>query len=245
MNTKQFITGTILSIAVVVQNCSYAAAPKNFREAKVEMVKIFRQLKKPATLYCGCKLEFPHRGGYKPDLRSCGYVIMEDEKRAERIEAEHIMPAWEFGHNLSCWADAPRGEGRTNCNENSELFNKMESDLHNLYPAVGEVNKERSNYGFTEYLADKDSLDSFGRCQMFISPEKRLALPPERARGIIARSYLYMSYHYQLPLDKNHLELFFKWDKEYAPSENECLRDRLIEQVQGNANPFLAGRCRK
>ena len=153
MILKQFIQYTILSTIAVVPNLVNAAPPENFREAKKAMVKIFKHLDKPTTRYCGCSIDFPFRGGYQPDLRSCGYVIQKDEKRAERIEAEHIMPAWEFGHNLSCWADAERGEGRHECEENSELFNRMESDLHNLYPAIGEVNKERSNYKYTEYLS--------------------------------------------------------------------------------------------
>lgn len=50
---------------------------------------------------------------------------------------------------------------------------------------------------------------------MYISPSVRLALPPERSRGIIARAYLYMSYTYKIPLDANHLELYYKWDKEF------------------------------
>lgn len=244
MNLRQFIQYTILSTVAVVPNLVYAEPPANFREAKKAMVKIFKHLNKPTTLYCGCSIEFPFRGGYKPDLRSCGYAIQKDEKRAERIEAEHIMSAWEFGHNLSCWTDAEIGEGRHDCEETSELFNKMESDLHNLYPAIGEVNKERSNYGFTEYLANRNTIEPFGRCEMYISPSDRLALPPKRSRGIIARAYLYMSYRYQLPIDKNHLELYYKWDREFPPDGNECKRNHLIEKVQGNSNPFMGKRCR-
>ena len=79
---------------------------------------------------------------------------------------------------------------------------------------------------------------------MYISPSDRLALPPERSRGIIARAYLYMSYRYQLPLDKNHLELYYKWDIEFPPDRNECKRNHLIEKIQGNSNPFMGKRCR-
>jgi len=28
---------------------------------------------------------------------------MKNLKRASRIEWEHIVPAWFFGHNLDCW----------------------------------------------------------------------------------------------------------------------------------------------
>lgn len=244
MNLMQFKNLCILSTAVLTTSSAFAAKPpENFREAKKEMVKIFKQLEEPTTLYCGCDIVFPRRGGYKPDLSSCGYRIHHDPKRARRIEAEHIMPAWEFGHNLSCWENAERGEGRHTCEETSKLFNRMESDLHNLYPSIGEVNKERSNYKYTEYLSDISNIESFGSCQMYISPHNHRAIIPIRSRGIAARAYLYMSYQYKILLDRNQLELYLKWDKAYPPNRNECLRNQLIAEVQGNENPFLTKKC--
>jgi len=47
----------------------------------------------------------------------------------------HVVPAWEFGHQLQCWQDG----GRKNCGKNNPQFKKMEADLHNLVPAVGAV----------------------------------------------------------------------------------------------------------
>jgi len=59
--------------------------------------------------------------------------------------------------------------------------------MHNLAPAIGAVNALRSNYEFTMLPGVRPT---FGTCEMKI--EGRKVEPPETARGIIARTYLYM-----------------------------------------------------
>ncbi|MBE6422439.1 endonuclease [Succinivibrio dextrinosolvens] len=68
---------------------------------------------------------------------------------------------------------------------------------------------------------------------MYISPHNHRAIIPQRSRGIAARAYLYMSYQYKILLARNQLELYLKWDKDYPPNRNECLRNQLIAEVQG------------
>ena len=43
-----------------------------------------------------------------------------------------------------CWQEG----GRKNCIKTDAVFKKMEADLYNLKPAIGEVNGDRSNYQF-------------------------------------------------------------------------------------------------
>lgn len=212
---------------------------RTFKEAKHQMHNIFEKLYHPQTLYCGCDIAF-NRFWYFPNLQSCGYQIRSDKnkKRAQRIEAEHIMPAWEFGHNMQCWGK--RG-GRFNCEHNDELFRVMESDLHNLYPAVGEINGDRSNYLFSDSIR---APSPYGECNMSIDRKRQRVTPPERARGVIARAYLYMSERYGIELDDEHRNLFNQWNKKYKPDENECERNIIIGQVQGNLNHFVTEKCR-
>ena len=207
-----------------------------FRDAKVHMVKIFKELDDAKTLYCGCDIIFKGRG-YMPDLESCGYKIRKNEKRARRIEAEHIMPAWEFGHDMTCWKNSKR----QGCSTDDQTFQLIESDLHNLYPAIGEVNADRSNYKYTETLRGS----GYGKCQMVIDRRRQRALPPERSRGIVARAYLYMSEKYGVALDREHINLFNQWNNKYNVYKNECLRNKLITKVQGNDNHFVTEKCKK
>jgi deoxyribonuclease-1 len=68
----------------------------------------------------------------------------------------------------------------------------MQSDMHNLFPAIGAVNAMKSNYSF---VAQVDKKSGFGNCDMKI--ESRKAQPPISSRGRIARTYLYMDFIYQ------------------------------------------------
>ena len=38
-------------------------------------------------------------------------------------------------------------------------------------------------------------------------------------------------------------KLFEAWDKADAVDEWECERNRRIEEIQGNVNPFVKGKC--
>ena len=240
---KKTLTALSLMFLIPSAFANSSEPPANFMEAKKQMVQIFSKLNKPTTLYCGCSIVFT-KHGYKPDLKSCGYEIDEDYERGNRIEAEHIVPVWEFAHSMRCWTSAPKGEGRDNCENTDERFNRIEADLHNLYPAVGEVNKRRSSYAFVDKLTNRDNPEGFGQCQMYFNKSNYLAEPTERARGIIARAYLYMYARYGLKMDSEHLRLYREWNQKYKPTDNECKRNYMIQKIQGNDNPFVTEKCR-
>lgn len=208
----------------------------SFREAKKTMVKIVHSLDKPKTIYCGCDIVLT-KNGYYPNLESCSYKIRKNEKRAKRIEAEHIMPAHEFGKNRSCWISG----GRQNCTSSDPTFMKMEGDLHNLFPAIGEVNGDRSNFKFSEKLR---GTSPYGKCEVIIDRKRQRAMIPDRAKGQVARAYLYMSNRYHIPLDNEHINLFNQWNKKFKPTYNECLYNKLATKAQGNDNPFVTKACK-
>ena len=218
-------------------NLASADDIQSFREAKREMPKIFKQLDNPQTLYCGCDITFPKKG-YMVNLKSCGYKIRKNASRAKRIEAEHIVSAWEFAHQRQCWING----GRKNCERNDNLFKTMEGDLHNLYPAVGEINGDRSNYRFAKVVRGPKN---YGQCEMIIDRKRQLVNPPIRARGIIARAYLYMQDRYRLKLSSQQQSLFNEWNRAYKVTPNECKRNALITKIQGNDNPFVTAQCKK
>ncbi|MCR5085555.1 MAG: endonuclease [Succinivibrionaceae bacterium] len=211
-----------------------AAAMGDFREAKRELPRIFSQLGDPRTLYCACPLTF-RNGRYQLDAANCPYVPQEDEERAGRVEAEHIMPVYAFSRERPCWQEGRRQY----CSAHDREFQAMEGDLHNLYPSVGEVNKERGSYPFGD-LAGGVGL---GSCPIIVDHRRRLVDPPAFARGIIARAYLYMGERYGVRMSRRERRLMERWDSQYAPTDDECLRNELIERAQGNDNPFVTRRC--
>src|SRR5690606_19617280 len=137
-------------------------------------------------------------------------------------------PAWVIGHQRQCWKDG----GRKACERSDPVFRKAEADLHNLVPVVGEVNGDRSNYGFG-MLPQKPH--QYGACPFVVDFRQRTAMPPEHTRGAIARIYLYMSQRYGLRLSKQDRRLYDAWSRQYPVSEWETWRNRRIACVQGHA----------
>lgn len=222
---------TVICIALLT-SLSTSANINNFSQAKAAGVKVNADA--PGDFYCGCKITWQGKKGI-PDLGSCGYKIRKNEVRATRIEWEHVMPAWQFGHQLQCWQDG----GRKNCAKDPE-YRTIESDMHNLQPAVGEVNADRGNFMFGQW---NGGASQYGQCAMKIDFKSKLAEPPVRARGAIARTYFYMRDQYKLPLSRQQTQLFQAWDKLYPVTDWECERDKRIAKIQGNNNPYVLRAC--
>lgn len=149
----------------------------NFQQAKTFAAAINADA--PGSFYCGCKISWQGKKGI-PDLNSCGYQVRKNANRAGRIEWEHVMPAWEFGHQRQCWQNG----GRKNCSKDAD-YRRIESDLHNLQPAVGEVNGDRGNFAYSQWNGGEQQ---YGQCAMKVDFKNKQAEPPARARGAIART---------------------------------------------------------
>ena len=215
---------SLFLLVLLFASSAHADAPRTFREAKRLAWQIYAE--RPVDFYCGCRFE-----GKRIDLGSCGYVPRKQPKRAARVEWEHIVPAWVIGHQRHCTSSDP-------------VFSKAEADLHNLVPVVGEVNGDRSNYGFG-MLSEKPT--QYGACPFVVNFKQRTAMPADYSRGAIARTYLYMSERYGLRLSKQDRRLYDIWNRQYPVSEWERWRNRSVACVQGNANAFVGpvdlGRC--
>ncbi len=224
------------ALIAVISSPILAAPPSSFSKAKREAMKIYADHN--TSFYCGCDIEWKGKKGI-PNLESCGYEVRKQIKRASRIEWEHVVPAWQFGHQRQCWQEG----GRKNCSKNDKVFRLMEADLHNLTPAIGEVNGDRSNYNFSQW----NGIDgvTYGQCEMQVNFKGRRAMPPERARGAVARTYLYMSDEYGFKLSKQQTQLMNTWNNQYPVTDWECTRDERIAKVQDNHNLFVYQACKE
>lgn len=213
---------------------------EKFEEAKTLAWKIHEE--QPFTLYCHCRYS-----SRKPDLKSCGYKPVRAKGRAQKIEWEHVVPAEAFGRSFKEWREGSaacvkRGKkfrGRKCARKNSE-FSRMESDLYNLWPEIGELNGLRSNFSVAALTGSKYD---FGACKAKIQDRKFEPMDP--AKGIVARTYLYMEKAYPgrgVVSDKNR-KLLDAWDRQFPVSEWECNRAQKIKAVQGNGNLILEERC--
>ncbi len=221
-------TPILLIIGLFAIQTSQAAS---FSQAKKQLAALYKG-QHQTSFYCGC--DFYYQGKkLKPDLNSCGYQVRKQKKRASRIEWEHVMPAWAFGHQRQCWI-----QGRRKACKKDPEFKIMEGDMHNLVPAIGEVNGDRSNYRFTQW---NGTPTQYGQCDMVVDFKNKQVQPPNESKGVIARTYFYMADRYNLKLSKKEKRLFKIWDKQNPPSRWECQRNELIKQKQGNKNQFIKG----
>ena len=210
----------------------------SFSEAKREIYRLFLEHQK--TFYCGCNYK-----DKSVDHRSCGYVVKSDLKRAARTEIEHVVPAHAFGHSFESWRTGhascrdKKGKayrGRRCAQKVDESFRRMEADLFNLQPVIGEVNRHRSNFSMA--VLDGEPRE-FGRCDVEIQDRK--IEPRPGVRGDIARTYLYMDWAYPKRgiISRKNRSLFDAWDRADPVDAWEAKRVRAIENIQGNLNPFV------
>lgn len=216
----------------------FASPPHSFPEAKRIVYQMFST--HPKTLYCGCRFDSKHQ----VDLNSCHMITANDKKRAHIVEVEHMVAADLIGHNLSCWQNSiceHRGKtykGRKCCEKMDDNFRQIESELYNLWPAVGLVNIARSNYSYG--VVDSD--DKFYGCDFKINKKTHEVEPSNKAKGIVARATLFMSEKYHIPLDDKKRALYLQWHKQYPPSAWEKAWASQVALIEGYNNPYILNR---
>ncbi len=222
-----------------VTQAAVAKVPGNFTKAKKMAQRIYADHR--VTFYCGCK--FDKQGVV--DLKSCGYTIQKDKRRARRLEWEHIVPVSHWGNQLPCWREAlccqkhqKCYKGRSCCRKMDKRFREMESDLHNLVPEIGELNAIRSNYRFG--ILGEVPKGQLGACEFKIDKASRRVEPCNDIKGTIARAYLYMQDQYSMALSKSQTQLFLAWNKQYPPLAWEIEWDKRISHIQGNHNRYIS-----
>ena len=230
-----WVWGLVVWCAAFVS--SAGAAPVTFAEAKValrQQVYFDRNQKEFGDLYCGCTWRWQGRSGGRMELASCGYAAGSQPQRARRMEYEHIVPAWTFGHQRQCWQ---RG-GRKQCEATDAVFRRMEADMHNLSPTIGEVNADRSHWPFGMVT---QSSRQYGACETRVDRRQRVVEPRDAVKGQVARVSFYMSDRYGLTLSRQQQQLFMAWHRQFPASGWEIERDRRIARIMGHHKPFVTG----
>ncbi|WP_028633946.1 endonuclease [Pseudomonas parafulva] len=226
-----------LNLLLLLSFAAWANPPSTFTEAKVvakQRVYMDQASSPMGELYCGCQWTWVGKSGGRIDAASCGYQTRKQQNRAERTEWEHIVPAHTFGNQRQCW----RNGGREHCVDTDPVFRAMEADLFNLYPAVGEVNGDRSNFNYGMVAGNAGE---YGRCTTKVDFVQRAAEPRDEVKGLVARTTFYMFDRYQLNMSRQQQQLLMAWDKQHPVSAWEKERDRRIAAIMGHANPFVTG----
>jgi len=218
--------------------------PSSFSKAKRIAVEIHAD--HTITFYCGCAYK-PNAKGTSGDIDedSCGIKPRKNVKRADRVEWEHIVPAYQFGQQRSCWKEGNEVcvkkngkayKGRRCCGKANKEFKAMEADLFNLVPAAGELNGDRSNFRFG--LIDGEER-KYGACNFEVDSSAKVAEPPEERQGEIARAYLYMNKIWGMELDPDRKSMYETWHQNDPVESWEIEWSRRIIEIQKVKNPFI------
>jgi len=207
----------------------------SFSSAKRKIQKIYQMGElESVTFYCGCdfnpdtKEPMPEYCGYIPKKPRIGKSV---NSRSQRTEWEHVVPAHRFGHTRECWTNdniCPKGKaGRKCCGKIDEEFKHMEADMMNLYPTIGELNGDRSNYPFGIIEGEERE---YGMCDF--ERLNRIVEPMPSIRGDIARKYFYFENKWNMSLTNEERELFKKWNENDPIDANELKRIEVISKHQ-------------
>lgn len=243
---RKLVISTLSILLLLSSFPAFAGSENSYTDSFNKAKRILEQqvyFDNRTTIYCSAR--FDEQGYIElPE----GFAANKYQNRTQKIEWEHVVPAENFGRAFADWRD-----GNSKCTDNSGKsfkgrkcaekvnveYRYMQSDMYNLYPAIGAVNAARKNYNFT-LLPGAQS--SFGSCSMKIEGNK--VEPPEAARGMIARTYKYMAQAYpQYKMSDQQTKLMDAWDKMYSVDAWECTRAKRIEVIQGNENPVVKSQC--
>jgi deoxyribonuclease-1 len=168
-------------------------------------------------LYYGCK----YKDITHVDLSTCDLPPATAEKaRAHWIEAEHIVPAsLQPAHEFACWREGRRKE----CEQNDPRAQAMIYDLHNLAPAIGQVNADRGNKRYGEKADD------------------HTFVPNDCVKGDVARTWLYMHDQYGVVLLPGEEDMFKRWSANDPVSPWEAEREKRVKKYTFVDNPYVKG----
>lgn len=114
------------------------------------------------------------------------------------------------------------GNGQKCCEKTGAELDLMKSDRHNILPDMGGC-------------FNSVDVKAFRQC----NGKRGMPEPPALLRGDVARAYFYMSYLYKIPIPDEQEDLLREWHLNDPPDSWEMERNSLIENIQGNRNPFI------
>lgn len=198
------------------------------------------------TFYCGAYFDVDENISLPKGFTVPNYFKV----KAKHVEWDHIVPTERFGRKFEEWT---KGSPKCVTNDGTPFYGKkcalvasreyqyMHADMYNLAPSMGVINDAKQDYPFT--MLSKNHKSQFGTCDMVVYKKK--VQPPKRARGPIARTFLYMDLVYpQFSMAETERSVMKKWNEMYPADKFECMRYRRIQTIQGNANPIVTERCK-
>lgn len=137
------------------------------------------------------------------------------------VNAEHVWP-----------------RSRMHPDEDGPLYEHQQSDVHHLYPSDSGANSTRGSLPFGVVVGDRN-LDFLPAVEGVDRHGDRVFEPRDERKGDIARAVLYFSIRWGRGIGPNEEAALRAWVISDPVDDRERQRNALVEQVQGNRNPFV------
>jgi hypothetical protein len=155
-----------------------------------------------------------------------------------------------FGRNAGVNKDTIPEGTKINCEHTwpqskftSAFPNEMQkSDLHHLFPTDSKANSIRGNDDFTDVASDTGKLANDCKISKYGSSatgRNNGFEPPLVQKGNTARAIFYFSVRYKIAIPKNEEDTLRRWNDLDPVDQEEIDQNEMIQQVQGNRNPFI------
>lgn len=165
------------------------------------------------------------------NLSSCKLALAKPIKNAD---VEHVVPA-SMLPAASCSIDKDKREACSGDPTYKEAYH----NLHNLYYTQANLNRSKGDLLFCEHGLKNKQPSGF-------AVGEDCVVPPDAAKGIVARATLYMSDTYKMELSAPYERLMRKWDKLYPVTEEERERAAKANKMQPKVkcNSFVVLSCK-
>lgn len=227
VNKLKMIKTILLLICLTVQSISMAHYAEDFTEAKKVARLIWAEHRE--TFYCGCK--YDRQGNI--DFKSCSFSPG-NQYRSKRISWEHIVPVSWYGKQRPCWKKNQRQKPREACRQQDPDFRRMEADLHNLVPALREINMKRKHYAYGNLPPG-----SCMGCDFVVNNHLQMVEPRDEVKGMAARIMLYMIQKYNISIKEAQKQVLIQWNHRFPPDGWEKRWHEKVSTIQGDRNPYI------
>ena len=121
------------------------------------------------------------------------------------------------------------------------LMKNNNNDLHNLFICNKEINNIRSNY---KYVDENDIIFNNEWIKLeknnYVNQNKKLFIPNDYSKGIVARTIMYMVYTYKYKYYKViNTDNLINWCINFPPSREEYNHNNLVFTYQKRRNQFI------
>tara|TARA_B100001971_G_C18268036_1_gene596426 strand:+ start:5438 stop:6157 length:720 start_codon:yes stop_codon:yes gene_type:complete len=224
------ISKTLMIISLFVFSFSAQASPDEYY--RTELTSMTRDGHRPLTSYSQARQYIMQKVHLKKD--NLGYYVEDvycHQSFRKRVGPNN-MPSHQDVNIEHTWPQSRFNTSR------SKSFQK--ADLHHLYPTQSRANSTRGNVIFQELNAQ--NAEPVNGCDLSLSGYAngtRGFEPPEDHKGNVARALFYFSLRYDLRISYTEEVILRAWNNSDPVDDDERRRNDIIEQIQGNRNPFI------